>query len=200
MTKIPILLILIRLLIGLLLIPVSYFHIDNYKLIAIVLFTIGLFTDIFDGIIARKLNVSTVKLRRLDSTIDLIFFVSIGIATFFQCPTFFFDNFNPLLLLILFELTTYLICFLKFRKEIATHTIGAKIWTLLLFATLVEIILQCNSGLLFTIFFWIGIVTRLEITLIILILKNWTHDVPTVWHALQLRKGKVIRRNKIFNG
>jgi hypothetical protein len=98
------------------------------------------------------------------------------------------------------EALTYLISFLKFRKEIATHTIGAKIWTLLLFATLIQIILQCESSVLFEFCFWVGLATRLEIIAIILTLKEWANDVPTVYHSVRLRQGKAIKRNKIFNG
>ena len=69
-TQIPKLLIFARLIIGLTLIVLSSLNIGHYKMIAIALLTIGLLTDIFDGIIARLLSISTQKLRRLDSTID----------------------------------------------------------------------------------------------------------------------------------
>ena len=105
-----------------------------------------------------------------------------------------------LVILFGFELMAYLLCFLKFRKEIATHSIGAKIWTLFLFATLLEISWQCQSDVLFAFCFWIGLATRLEIMVIILMMKNWTNDVPSAYHAWQLRQGKEIKRNKIFNG
>lgn len=200
MSKIPITLIYTRLIIGLLIILLSILSIENYKIVAISLLTIGLLTDIFDGIIARKLNISTQRLRRLDSTIDQIFFISVVIATYIQSPEFFKLNAIKLMVLFGFESLTYLICFLKFKKEIATHSIGAKIWTLFIFATLVQIIFQGESYLFFNICFWFGVLTRLEIIAIILTLKKWTNDVPTIYHAVQLRQGKEIKRHKIFNG
>ena len=200
MNKIPILLIYCRLLLGLIAILLSVLHVNNYKIIVFGLLTLGLLTDIFDGILARKLNISSQKLRRLDSTIDVIFFVSIAFATYIQCPDFFSANAIKLILLLSFEGLTYLICFIKFKKEIATHSMGAKIWTLFLFAALVQIIFQCESVLLFNLCFWIGLITRLEIIAIVFILKTWTNDVPTFYHALKLRKGKEIKRNKLFNG
>jgi CDP-diacylglycerol--glycerol-3-phosphate 3-phosphatidyltransferase len=102
--------------------------------------------------------------------------------------------------LLAFEGLTYLVSFLKFRKEIATHSIGAKIWTLLLFVTLIQVILQCQSTILFDICFWVGLVTRLEIIAIILTLKKWTNDVPTFYHSIKLRQDKEIKRHKMFNG
>ncbi len=197
--KIPITLIFSRLIIGFIIIILSVAQVDNYKAIAIILLTVGLLTDIFDGIIARQLNVSTQKLRRLDSSIDQVFFISFAIATYIQCPYFFKVNTLKLTILLGFEALAYLVSFLKFRKEIATHSIGAKIWTLLLFATLIQIILQCQSILLFNICFWVGLLTRLEIVAIILILKKWTNDVPTFYHSIRLRQDKEIKRHKIFN-
>lgn len=197
---IPKTLIFSRLIIGLTIIIFSSFHIGNYKTITIILLTIGLLTDIFDGIIARQLNISTQKLRRLDSAIDQVFFISAAMATYIQCPDFFINNVLKLTILIGVEASTYLVSFLKFRKEIATHSIGAKVWTLLLFATLIQIILQCQSTALFNICFWVGLLTRFEIIAIILALKKWTNDVPSFYHALKLRQGKEIKRHKIFNG
>ncbi|MCP9768075.1 CDP-alcohol phosphatidyltransferase family protein [Lacihabitans sp. LS3-19] len=198
--KIPIALIIIRLILGFLVIIISVLKIQNYNIIAVSLLLFGLLTDIFDGIIARKLNISTQFLRRMDSSVDQVFFISMAIATYIQCPIFFENNSSKLTILIGFEILTYIVSFLKFRKEIATHSIGAKIWTLVLFATLVEIILNCESGLIFTVCFWLGIITRIEIISIILVLKTWTNDVPSLYHAIRLRQGKEIKRNKIFNG
>lgn len=200
MNRIPIILIYSRLLLGLIAIGLSVLHIKHYTPIAFGILTLGLLTDVFDGIIARKLNISSQKLRRLDSTIDQIFFISVAIATYIQCPTFFSANLTKLIMLISFELLTYLICFIKFKKEIATHSIGAKVWTLFLFATLVQVIFQCQSVLLFNLCFWIGLITRLEIMAIVLTIKSWTNDIPTFYHAIQMRKGKEIKRHKLFNG
>ena len=198
--KLPIALIYLRLALGIGIVFLSAQDIANYKIIAIVLLSIGLLTDVFDGIIARKLNVSTPTLRRLDSTVDQIFFISFSTATYMQCPFFFMENKVELIILFGLECLTYLICFFKFKKEIATHSIGAKIWTLFLFATLIQLIWQGQSVVLFAICFWGGVVTRLEIIGIVLLLKRWTNDVPSIFHALQLRKGKEIKRHKMFNG
>jgi CDP-diacylglycerol--glycerol-3-phosphate 3-phosphatidyltransferase len=198
--KVPILLIYLRLLLGFIVLASSIVHITHYAIIAIILLTLGLLTDIFDGIIARQLNISTQKLRRLDSSVDQVFFICIAIATYIQCPDFFHTNSTKLIILFSVEALAYLVCFIKFKKEIATHTIGAKLWTLLLFSTLIEVIFHCESKVLFELCFWMGIITRLEIIGIMLTLKNWTNDVPTLIHAVKLRQGKEIKKHKLFNG
>jgi phosphatidylglycerophosphate synthase len=200
MKFIPVGLIYTRLLLGLLLIALSAINIPHFKWIAITFLTVGLLTDIFDGIIARRLNISTQTLRRLDSTIDLIFFISVTIAIYLQSASFFISNALMLGILLGAEALTYVISYPKFRKEVATHTIGAKLWTLLLFALMIELILTSDSGILFILTFWIGLITRLEIILITLALKEWTSDVPGFYQALKLRKGEEIKRNKLFNG
>ena len=200
MQKLPILLIYSRLLLGIVIVLLSIFHIDGSGYISVTLLTIGLLTDIFDGIIARRLNISSQRLRRLDSTIDQCFFIAVAVATYLQQPSFFKQHAFTLIIILASEALTYLVSFIKFKKEIATHSIGAKIWTLLLFATLIDILLTGNSALLYTICVWVGVATRLEIIAIIITIKQWTNDVPTIYHAIQLRKGKAIKRHKLFNG
>ena len=198
--KIPIALIILRFFIGVLIVILSCVEIEYYKITVITLLAIGLLSDIFDGIIARRLNVSTQKLRRLDSTVDQLFFSAVIVATYIKYPVFYQSHGIKIGVLVAVEVLTYVFSFLKFKKEIATHSIGAKVWTLFLFATLVDVIVEGKSDLLFEVFFWIGVLTRLEIIAIILILKNWTNDVPTCYHAFKLRQNKPIKRNKLFNG
>jgi CDP-diacylglycerol--glycerol-3-phosphate 3-phosphatidyltransferase len=98
------------------------------------------------------------------------------------------------------EFLAYAICFVKFKKEIATHSILSKGWALLLFATLLQIMITKNSTILFEFCFYVGIITRIEIMVIVLILRTWINDVPGIYQAILLRKGKPIRRNKLLNG
>lgn len=200
LNKVPIALIYSRLLFGFAILVISFIDLDRYAIIACVLITLGLLSDIFDGIIARKLHVSTEKLRRLDSTVDQIFYLCIVLASYIHCPDFFKNQKMEIGIILAIEALAYLVCFVKFKKEIAFHSIGAKIWSLFLFALLIQITFTCSSNIIFQLVFWIGIITRLEIIAITLILKNWTNDIPTFYHALQLRKGKDIKRNKLFNG
>ncbi|WP_412465871.1 CDP-alcohol phosphatidyltransferase family protein [Pedobacter sp. KLB.chiD] len=200
MKHIPIALIYSRLFIGFGIILLSIFHVSHYSFLAITLLSVGLLTDVFDGIIARKLHISSEKLRRLDSGIDQVFFISVAVATYIQCPGFFKTNLIKLVILGAFEVSTYVLSYIKFKKEIATHSIGAKIWTLTIFATLVAVMVYCESVVLFEICFWLGLATRLEIIAIVLTLKKWTNDVPSFYHAVKLRQGKEIKRHKLFNG
>lgn len=101
MKKIPLILMYSRLIFGFVMLFLAWLKPDLFKSLITALIVFGLLTDIFDGIIARKLNISTQKL---------------------------------------------------------------------------------------------------EIMVVLLILKEWTNDVPGIYHAILLRQGKTIKRNKLFNG
>jgi len=200
MKKIPLALIVIRALFGAIILLLGMLQVTRYREYIVVLMVIGLLTDIFDGIIARRLNVSTPSLRRLDSVTDQFFWLCIIGSAYIISPEFFKANAIKIYILGGAEALTYLVSFIKFRKEVATHAITSKIWTLTLLATLIQLVLSGNSGILFDICFYLGVLTRLEIVLILLILKEWSNDVPSLYHAILLRKGKTIKRNKLFNG
>lgn len=200
MTNLPKLLIYSRLFAGFLMVYFSATQVEHYKIIAVGLICYGLVSDIVDGIIARRLKISNENLRRLDSGVDQVFWLSVLAATYLQCKSFFIDNALQLVILLGSEALIYVVCYLKFRKEVATHAISSKIWTLSICATFIQVILTCNSTTLFQICFYLGIATRLEIIGILLILNTWTNDVPSLYHAIMIRRGKEIKRNDLFNG
>jgi len=123
MRKIPLLLICFRLLIGIFLVVFSLSSASLFIPVAIILITVGLLSDVFDGIIARRLNVSTTVLRRLDSIVDQIFWISIAIACYIRYPDFFRINQTKIIILVATELLTYVVCFIKFKEEVATNAI-----------------------------------------------------------------------------
>ncbi|MDO3658203.1 CDP-alcohol phosphatidyltransferase family protein [Acinetobacter genomosp. 15BJ] len=198
--QIPTLLVYSRLLLGFLIVVVTLLRPNFYPLYTVVFLTLGLMSDIFDGIIARHLGVSDEKLRRLDSNIDQIFFICAIASIYLQQPVFFKQYIWPILVLVLFEVAIYTVSFIKFRKEVATHSLGAKIWTLFLFSLLVQVTLTGQSQILFWIVFWLGLLTRAEIIAIILVLEQWQNDVPSLKQALRIRKGLAVQNNRFFNG
>ena len=200
MNKIPILLIYSRLVLGLLIIFISLQHIAFVRPAIVVLMAIGLLTDILDGIIARSLNISTERHRRLDSAVDQAFWVMVIIAAFILSPEFFIYHHTAIIIIAGLELLAYILSYIRFGKEVATHAILSKIWVLVLFATLTQVIAEGYSSTLFSICFYLGVISRTEIILILLIIRKWTNDVPSIYHAFQLRKGRDIHRNKWMNG
>ena len=126
MKKIPFLLIYSRILIGFLIVFFAIFKIDNFAVYIVLSMIIGLLTDIFDGIIARKFNVSSEKLRIWDSNVDQFFWLAVIGSVFYLNFGFVKENSTWIILIVLFEFLCYLISYIKFKKSIATHSILAK--------------------------------------------------------------------------
>ena len=136
----------------------------------------------------------------MDSSVDQFFWLCIVAGGYLVRPSFFKTNLVLIIIILILEAACYALSFIKFKKEVATHAIASKIWTLVLFATLIQVVATGNSVVLFYICFWLGIATRLEIISILFILNTWSNDIPTVYHAVLIRKGKPIKRHKLFNG
>jgi len=200
MKKVPILLIYLRLIFAFAIIALSYIQPPAFKACIITLMVIGLVADVFDGIIARRLNISTPKLRRLDSGVDQVFWVAIVAASYIIYPLFYHHHWEQMLLLIFTEALCYGLSYVKFKKEVATHAIASKFWTLVLLATLIQVIATGDAPAMFKICFYMGIATRLEIIAMLLLIRQWTNDIPTVYHAYLIRQNKAIKRHKLFNG
>lgn len=198
MKKIPLLLVLLRPLLALALLLLR--HHPYFYGIAPVLLSLGLLSDIFDGILARRLGVSNPLLRRLDSAADNLFWLLAALTAWLRFPHFFETHALSLALLLGAEALTYVVSYARFGREVATHAISSKLWTLLLFATLLQLLLGGSAPLLFPLCFWAGLATRLEVIGILLLLRQWTTDVPTLGAALRLRRGEAIARNKWLNG
>ena len=145
------------------------------------------------ALLPAEWGLATERLRRLDSAVDLVFFMSVGLALALQSFGFFREHAMEMLLLLGAEALTYLVGFLKFRKEMALHTWGAKGWSVILVATLAQLIWTGAAPILFMLCFWVGLVTRLEMLGIILVLKRWAHDVPHMGAAVKLRQEEAVK-------
>lgn len=181
MKNIPFLLIYSRILIGFVIIVLAFVEIHYKPETIAALMIIGLLTDVFDGIIARKLNVASEKLRVWDSNVDQFFWLSVLFTVFYLNQNFLFANWMWITLIILLEASCYIISYIKFKKTIATHSYMAKLWTLSLLAFLIDLSLNTDSTYIFWLCIFLGIISRLEIIVIILKLKKWRADVSSVF-------------------
>lgn len=172
----------------------------GYDIIIVALLIYGVVSDFLDGFTARMWHLSTEHLRKADSNVDQFFWLVTAVAVYLITPQFYHTYKWHIILLVIMEAAAYLISYIRFRNVVATHAILSKLWVVTLLCTFIQIVLTGDSGWVFMVCFWVGLLSRLEIIAIMLVLKNWTNDVPGIYHAIQLRKGKTIKRNKIFNG
>jgi phosphatidylglycerophosphate synthase len=200
MKKIPHLLICFRLLLGPVMIYLSCRFGESIRVYLIILLVAGILSDIFDGIIARGQNVSTASLRRMDSQTDLVFWLCVGWCAWLLNPEIVLGNKYAILLLFIMEGLTYIFSIAKFGKETCTHALLSKLWGIMLFVAFTSILGFGYAGLPFALAIVFGIISHVDVYLIIFLLPQWTHDVPSAWHAWQIRQGRQIRKYKIFNG
>ncbi len=199
MKNIPFLLIYSRILIGIIIGLLTFYYTKHQTIWIVSLMFIGLLTDIFDGIIARKLDISTKKLRVWDSNVDQFFWLIVIGSSFYLNFSFVKENIVYISIIVLLELLCYLISYIKLKKTIATHSILAKVWTLSLLGFLVDLILHSTSHYFFILCLFLGIISRIEIILIILNLNKWTTDVPSILVVSKINQGIPIKKNRLFN-
>ncbi len=199
MKNIPYILIAIRFILAPVILLLAYFQSEDSQFLILALMYFGLLTDIFDGIIARKIGVSTEKLRRLDSQVDLFFWLSLGFAAYFLNPEIIKNEWKGIALIFFMEALCYIISWLKFGKETCTHAWLSKLWGLSLLLALTYLIGMQKAGWSFTLTIILGFISHLDVILIILILPKWQYDVPSSYHAWKIRKGKERKKSIFFN-
>lgn len=197
---IPYFLILFRFLLAPIILLLAYFVGDSSRIVIVVLMYLGLISDILDGIIARKQNISSQKLRRLDSQTDMVFWLSIGFATWFLFPQLISDNLYVIIAILAMEVACYLISLIKFKRETCTHAFLSKLWGITLLIAFTSLIGFNHAGIPFSLAIIMGVVSHIDRILITLILPKWTHDIPSAYHAYLIRKGVPFKRNKLLNG
>jgi len=199
MKTIPYILIAIRFILAPIILSLAYFKGEESRFLILLLMYFGLLTDIFDGIIARKVGVSSEKLRRLDSQIDLIFWLSLGFASYFLNPELIKNEWKGILLIFIMEALCYIISIWKFGKETCTHAFLSKMWGLSLLVALTYLIGFQQTGWAFYLTIGLGLVSHIDVILIILLLPKWEYDVPSSYHAWKIRNGKQRKKTIFFN-
>lgn len=197
--SIPKALILFRLLLAPIILLLAYYIGNQSNSVIVILMYLGLLSDIFDGIIARKQGLSTEKLRRLDSQVDLVFWLSIGFATWILFPEIIKTHRLAIISIIVLEGLCYCISFIKFKKEACTHAFLSKLWGISLLITFTSLIGFGYAGIPFKITIILGILSQVDVILILLILKKWTHDIPSAYHAYLIRNEIPFKKHPFLN-
>jgi phosphatidylglycerophosphate synthase len=149
---------------------------------------VAFLSDIFDGVIARRLNVATPALRRLDSAADTLFYAACAFAAWRLYPVAVVEHWVSLCILAALEVLRYGIDFAKFRREASYHMWSSKLWGISLFVGFVSMLVFGLTGATMAFAIYAGIVADLEGLLISVLLPQWQADVPSFVHAMRLRR------------
>lgn len=144
-------------------------------------------SDVFDGVIARRLGIATANLRRLDSIADTLFYVAATFAAWHLYPQVIRDHWVALCVLVALELARYAFDLAKFRREASYHMWSSKLWGLVLFVAFFALLAGGYTGPWMAAPIWVGIAADLEGLAISCVLREWQADVPSIVHALKVR-------------
>jgi len=150
-------------------------------------YTVAVVSDIFDGILARKLKVSTPQLRQADSWADICLYLCVAMSSWLLYPEEILSFRTPLLLAVAVQLALFATNLVKFGKFPSYHTYTAKAWGLaLLIATIGLFGFGYSQTLWLAIAFCL--LNSLEEMVMTLLLTEWQCDVLSLFHALRLRE------------
>jgi CDP-diacylglycerol--glycerol-3-phosphate 3-phosphatidyltransferase len=144
-------------------------------------------SDYFDGVIARKLGVASAELRHFDSRADLVFYATAAWSVWRLHPDVVRSVAVPGLIVIGLDVVRHVFDFAKFGRDVAYHAWSSKVWGLSLALALVLLMGFGISQPFVGITVVLGLIAQIEGLLISVALPVWTHDVPTLIHALRIR-------------
>jgi CDP-diacylglycerol--glycerol-3-phosphate 3-phosphatidyltransferase len=149
--------------------------------------TVAFLSDVFDGIVARRLNIATAGLRRYDSMADTAFYVAALFAAWYLHADLITRHRASLAILIGLEFVRYGVDWLRFRREAAYHLWLSKLWGVALFTGYFSVLVFGAGGWPVSLAIYVGIFADLEGLAVSFVLSEWRADVPTIVHAFRLR-------------
>ena len=158
----------------------------------VALIWIGLLSDIFDEVIARHMGIATARLRRIDSQVDAIFWLStLGTAMALHMDGLSHHGLWMGTLLAL-EAAIYAVNFTRFGRAGSTHAYSAKVFGLFLLAGFTEVFLTGTAGPWFHAMLVVGTLAQVEGLAIACALPQWRHDVKSIIHVWLSDRGAVV--------
>jgi len=149
---------------------------------------LALLSDIFDGILARRWQVDSERLRRWDTRADVFFYFCMLIVVLLLFPEAIYRRWLLLAAVITAEVIQQVFAAVKYGRHSSYHSILAKIWGLLLAASAVALpVYGVDNWLLDFSIAW-GILCNAQGLIMTLLLPAWHRDVPSIFHALRLRR------------
>jgi phosphatidylglycerophosphate synthase len=142
----------------------------------VIILVIAFLSDIFDGVVARRLGVATAGLRRYDSATDTCFYLAMLWAAWKQHPEALREHAWGIGAVVVLEVTRNAVDLIKFHREAAYHMWSSKLWgvaNFLCFAALLGF--SATWGLPLAIV--VGIYSQTEGLIASMVLTRWTRDM-----------------------
>ena len=138
-------------------------------------------SDIYDGILARRLGVATPALRRYDSITDVIFYLFILAVAWKLNHALLVQNWPWLAGILVSEVAVILFCYTKFGKYPSTHSYLAKCYGLCLLVALIALLVFDAGSWTIISLAVIALIANLEILAIHALMSDPPVDVKSVF-------------------
>jgi len=155
-------------------------------------FVVGLvaafLSDVLDGVIARRLGLVTARLRKADSLADYCLYGCILAGAWASHRDAILASRVPLIVMLLAQALSWSVDWMKFRALSSYHAYTAKAWGVALFGATVALFACDDAGAPLWLAAGLGVICNAEAIAMTLVLPRLTHDVPSLAHALRLRR------------
>jgi phosphatidylglycerophosphate synthase len=149
---------------------------------------LALISDILDGVLARRWFCDTPRLRRWDTLADTVFYLGVLALLIVRFPATAERHSFLFVILVAMELGQHLFAWVKFGRNASYHSLLAKAWGLLMAAATIAFFgFGLDNWFLDAALAW-GIVCNAEGFAMSVVLPTWQRDVPSLGHALRLRR------------
>jgi phosphatidylglycerophosphate synthase len=154
--------------------------------------TVSILTDAADGFLARRCKVASEFGARLDSWADFGTTVALPFCAWWLRPDVIHQEAVALGIAAFFFLTPIAVGFVKYRRLTSYHTWGAKLVFVVVSITVVAIFAG-GPGWLLRFAVPLIVVSQIDELAITLMLPEWHANVPSSWHALQIKRNSAQR-------
>jgi len=151
---------------------------------------LALLSDVLDGVLARRWHIDTENLRRWDTRADTLFYACVLVVALLRYPAAIERRWLLIAGLLTAEVATHVLAAVKFGRHASYHSVLSKIWGLLLASSMIALLgfgMDKGNWLLDLSIVW-GILCNLQGLAMTLLLPVWQRDVPTLFHAVRLRR------------
>jgi phosphatidylglycerophosphate synthase len=150
-------------------------------------FAMSLVSDTFDGMIARHRHAATITGARLDSLGDLMIVLTLLPGVWLLWPEIVKRESVYIVVGLLSYLLPTVIGFVRFGRMTSYHTYGAKAMAVLTGISLVLLFLDVTR-LPFRVCVPLAVLEGIEEVAITFVLPQWRANVPSLIHALRLKR------------
>lgn len=148
---------------------------------------IALLTDLLDGFIARRLHATSAIGAKLDSLADLAITLAMLPCVWWLRPDVVREEVVAIVVALCFYIAAQGAGLVKFGRLPSYHTWAAKVAATLAAVAFVVIFAGGPGWTLRLLMPFVALACLEEIA-ITLVLRKWRADIPSLWHALRLRR------------